>query len=85
MTHYNGVFTEPLSGARDGYETTVGNGRTWIEQRSERARRTIRPDDLTLVCSECGNGHTACDCPASIRRAARLITLAAYRKKVDAS
>lgn len=83
MTHYNGLFTEPTGPLRDGYENTVGDNRTWINQRSTRARRMLRPDDLALVCSECGNGHAACDCSASIRRANRLITLAAYRKKVE--
>ncbi len=68
MTHYSGAYTEPTGPLLDGYENTVGNNRTWIRDRSAAARRTLTHDDLALVCSECGNGHAACDCSAAIRR-----------------
>lgn len=45
--HYNGRYTEPMhTRPDDGYESSVGNGYHWINQRQNTARRELELDRI---------------------------------------
>ena len=83
--YYNGVYTEPKGGARDGYETRPGNTRTGIIRATERIQRELeierlratidRCDGVVLVCRECRQHYAACDCPRSVQIKTPLVPL----------